>query len=219
MSAVNPHWLKYRRLAPIVAGAAAAVVAALVWSTPWPAAVLITGREPLNGVRFSPDGSALASRDVWGFHKVWDVTTGRLLEERGIDSAPDWFGRKRLTSPDGRISGESAFSRGGRPQTDLALVDVATGETLCAIVAHPDQLNAFAFSPDGRFLATGGGYTDHPWPVNRAGDARIWDVRTGKLLHVLGWHWGAVAGVDFSPDGKTLATACYDGVVRLWRIR
>ena len=113
----------------------------------------IAGRDPLNGVRFSPDGSVLASRDVLGPFKIWDVSTGKLLE--------------------------------ARPK-----VDVATGKPLRGIVGHPDQLNSAAFSPDGRFLTTGGGYTTHPWPVNRASDARVWDVKTGKLLYVLGWRWG-----------------------------
>jgi len=219
MSSVDSPWRKYFGIwFPLVICAVVMTAVLLVWSTPWPATILIAGRVPLGRVQFSPDGSVLATRDVSGAFKVWDAAMGKILEFRSKEAAPDWFSSKGFLSPDRRISVKYLFSSGW-PQTNLALVDVATGKTLYTIVGHRDQLNSFAFSPDGQLLATGGGYTAHPWPVNRAGDARIWDVKTGKLLSVLGWHWGAVSSVDFSPDGKTLATACYDGVVRLWRIR
>ncbi len=46
--------------------------------------------------------------------------------------------------------------------------------------------------------------------------ARIWDVRTGDLLHPLVGHQFGVTSVDFSPDGKLVATASVDGDAWLW---
>jgi WD40 repeat protein len=48
--------------------------------------------------------------------------------------------------------------------------------------------------------------------------ARIWDVGTGKTLHVLEGHKGFVNAVIFLRDGKTLATGGEDGTIRLWDI-
>ena len=46
--------------------------------------------------------------------------------------------------------------------------------------------------------------------------ARLWDVASGKELHVL-WHEGEVRSAQFAPDGKTVVTASWDKTARLWR--
>jgi hypothetical protein len=63
-----------------------------------------------------------------------------------------------------------------------------------------------AFTPDGKFLATG----THDEIV------RLWDLATGKQLRAFVGHQAPVGAVAFSPDGKLLASASEDGVVRIW---
>jgi RNA polymerase sigma factor (sigma-70 family) len=60
-----------------------------------------------------------------------------------------------------------------------------------------DGITAFAFSRDGKLLATGGGQEDE-W-------LHVWDVETGKLVRRL--RANGVTLIAFSPDGKTLAVA------------
>jgi WD40 repeat protein len=68
-----------------------------------------------------------------------------------------------------------------------------------------------AFSPDNKTLATVGE------------DLRLWDVESGKRLAILPDNRESLASVDWSPDGKLIATG-HDGdgnndTLRVWRVQ
>ncbi|KAF3763482.1 WD40 repeat-like protein, partial [Cryphonectria parasitica EP155] len=48
------------------------------------------------------------------------------------------------------------------------------------------------------------------------GQTDVWDTDTGKRVAVLGGHSSWVHFAAFAPDDKLVATASYDGLVRLW---
>ncbi|MFI9235685.1 helix-turn-helix domain-containing protein [Streptomyces sp. NPDC053079] len=73
---------------------------------------------------------------------------------------------------------------------------------------HARHINAVAFSPDGRLLATAG--VDHT--------VKLWDASGYELLASLSGHTDSVEAVAFSPDGRTLATAGFDHSVKLWDV-
>ncbi len=79
---------------------------------------------------------------------------------------------------------------------------------IIAELQHNSSVNAVAFSPDGRKVAT----------ASYDNTARLWDVETEKQIQRLE-HDGSVYGVAFSPDGKKLATASSGSSARLWDVR
>jgi WD40 repeat protein len=172
----------------------------------------------VESVVFSPDGKTLVSTDT-GDHdrsvRLWDIPSGRLMATVPKSKLPSWTRRTRPISPDGSLRVEA--DRQHHFKT-LILFDANSGRKVAVVDGHPDQLNDWAFAPGGKILATGGGFTSHPWPINKAGDVRIWEVKTGRRLAKLDRFWGAVGDVEFSPDGKRLATASYDGKIRLWNL-
>jgi WD40 repeat protein/serine/threonine protein kinase len=171
---------------------------------------------------FSPDGRQVAaavsrassSKERWdqpgqqpGQLLVWDWRAGRLQHEPvPLPSEP----RQLDYSPDGRqLAVLSA-------QGELVLIDPATGTTLRQWQAHPfdrtvfDFINngAVRFGPDNRRLLTFGTDTN---------SARVWDALTGQLRHELK-HEGKCCDVQFSPDGRLVATAAWDNRVCVWEL-
>ena len=75
------------------------------------------------------------------------------------------------------------------------------------LVGHTNGAVSLAFSPDGKYLASGSG--DHL--------VKLWDVRTGREIWSVEAHgWYGVTVVEFSPDGSLLASGGMLGRIKLW---
>jgi WD40 repeat protein len=95
---------------------------------------------------------------------------------------------------------EAAFSKDGHwivtwGLDSVHLCDAQSGQVRLTLRDNTPCAMHAAFSPDSRLLVTT--YLD--------GNARLWEVETGKELTVLGGHGGLCGFGVFSPDGQRLA--------------
>jgi WD40 repeat protein len=117
-----------------------------------------------------------------------------------------------LVEPDGNVETAAllsirALQRGYLPQADETLQTSAHRlYALRTFIGHTDAVVSVAFSPDGKYVLTGG--FDHT--------AKLWDAATGELVRDFYGHTGAVDSVAFSPDGKYVLTGSGDATARLW---
>jgi WD40 repeat protein len=76
-----------------------------------------------------------------------------------------------------------------------------------------DRVTALAFSPNGTVLATGSG------SPSRSGELKFWRVADGSLLlEVEDAHSDTIVGVEFSPDGRYVATASTDRFSKVFEV-
>ena len=150
--------------------------------------------------RASPTATnAVPNRSYYA--QVQDADTHRAVGKQLWTDGPV---TAALFSPDGQTV-LTVSSRSGSWE-EARLWEVATGEPLGPPLQHLGLIRAMAFSPDGKYVATGG----------EDKIARVWTVNGGQPVGPPLPHAGGVLAVAFSPDDKTLATGCEDGAVRLW---
>ncbi|MCA2629079.1 MULTISPECIES: serine/threonine-protein kinase, partial [unclassified Microcystis] len=76
------------------------------------------------------------------------------------------------------------------------------------LTGHSETVFSVAYSPDGRYLASG----------SKDKTIKIWEVATGKGLRTLTGHSGVVLSVAYSPDGRYLASGSQDKTIKIWEV-
>jgi WD40 repeat protein len=130
------------------------------------------GRGGFHTLAFSPDGKTLAA-GAWGTKCLycWDVVTRKELPFASA-KLKDGITTCLAFTPDGKML---AYGTQDEGRAQVWLVEPATGKVQIEIPLTPgSHIQALAFSPEGRILATGG-YA----PVPKQ-SIRFWDVTKGK---------------------------------------
>jgi WD40 repeat protein len=176
------------------------------WAADLAAGKLVPPAVPVNSVAFSPDGKRLVTGHPFGKVMLWDAANGSELRKMTGDAVS---GRSVVFSPDGR----HVAAQWG---TLVQIWDAADGKSLRVLGSFWPY--CVAYSPDGRFLVSAGGRSDEK---GREG-VHLFDLardskKDNEPRSFVG-HTNTVMGAAFSPDGTRLATASWDGTLKIWNV-
>jgi WD40 repeat protein/serine/threonine protein kinase len=170
-------------------------------------------------VVYSPDGSRLASVSGNSGGKagqiiVWDARTlGRCYSSE----APTGGTAGLVYSRDGRKIALSCGDHG--PRSVVEVRDASSGDVLESIDIAPECAYELAFSPDGTQIAFAIGSNDTFETEPKPGRVRVWEWESDKPPLLLGSHAAPITGLDWSPDGKWIASGGFDLVVKVWDVK
>ncbi len=134
---------------------------------------------------------------------IWDLETGDTIKSLNIVPYPVKYsadGNEILINYDYK-EGFNSYSR-------ILKWNLITGDTTPKVVKA--VIYAMNISKDGRYFATG---EDYPYCF-----LHLWDYQTMTDLANLGYHESRIQDIDFSADGKYIASAGYDGYIKIWDI-
>lgn len=129
--------------------------------------------------------------------KLWDAKSGELLETSGDHHSA--LTTEIAFSPDEQRIASCSLD------TTIKIWDAKNLEQLKSIEGG-ESLQSLSWSPDGRWIVSG----------DLSGAVNVWDSITGKKHVSLPKHPQGIRCVRYGPDGKSIATAGHDSVVRLW---
>ncbi|HEY9172533.1 MAG TPA: protein kinase [Verrucomicrobiae bacterium] len=190
-------------------------------------------------VVFSPDGETLAAAGTDRTLSILDAKTGERLRALRGHKDKIW---SLAFAPDGRTMAT------GSGDSTVKLWDVVDGKELATLTGHSSTVRSLAFTPDGRTLVSGSFRELKFWNLETTnllhtiedvsplvalspdgrllasgaetaqGGIRLRDFATRRELGRIVGHTDAIYHIAFSADGKTLATASWDGTAKLWRV-
>ena len=196
-------------------------------STPFDAEVVLNGKEygttPMNipnivigeyNLQIKKDGF-ISHKEVINVEEdktkrveiTLETGTDVIAGEKELDVIP------REVVADVMVREEESGDIVGKVGTDAIVIEKGAGvitdaKEIISFNCHKSFIYSTSFSHDGKYIST----------ASRDKTAKIWDAKSGKLLHTLIGHTSIVYSAMFSPDDKYIVTASADETAKIWDV-
>lgn len=152
----------------------------------------------VKALAFLEDDKTLISASSDGTLRIWEIGTGNqqlipIKHKRSIFCMALSADRKTVA-----IGGVGNEVHLWNADTKNFVATFKTG--------HPNYVDALAFSPDDKILASG----------SRDRKVELWDVANHQRLSILDGYTDGIISMIFSADGKKFASNSRDGTAHLW---
>lgn len=159
----------------------------------------------IKSVAIHPDGQIFASCSLDQTIKVWNLTTGELLENLTEHSGG-------VTCVTFSSDGQTLASSSANPDGTIKLWDTQTWQ-LKRTLKGDDwvvlSVWSIALTPNGKTLVSG---------HHADSTVKVWNLETGELRHTLRGHVWAINSVAIAPDGNIMASGSFDSNIKLWNL-
>jgi WD40 repeat protein len=175
--------------------------------------------DKVRSAEFSPDGARVVTSSG-KTARIWDLETTPVIPTVLPIKHSDTCWTAEF-SPDGTQVVTSSRDRTAK------VLDLKTGRIIS--LEHQDQVNTAKFSPDGKQIVTTTGDVISPdgrayvWDVKKIWDEKNWNIKTvwevdSKEAIATVPHQGGVISAEFSPNGKRIVTASFDGTAKVYNL-
>ena len=147
-------------------------------------------------VFFTPDGKQVITLGLDHTVRLWDVETGRAVK---VMYPPGAGGlHAAALSPDGKLLAVgSRYPEGNKLQYLIYVLTLPDGRIQRVLRGHGGEIEALAFAPDGRRLASSSeDLTTRLWDLAREDEGQRLETAKNRMF----------TGLAFSPDGSRLAS-------------
>jgi hypothetical protein len=146
---------------------------------------------------FTPDSKGLVSAGADSSVIYWDLDTKK----------PNIIHKGKSKIKHIEINPKGNYIVVGNEKGQVLLLDRNKNYEEIPIVDHRGKIvHSVAFSSDGNYVVSG----------DEAGVVKVYSLIENKLVAVLTDHKARINDIEFSSDGKLMATASFDQTVRLW---